>query len=283
MKNHYSILNINDTADLNEIKKAYRKAVHLYHPDANGGVGDPEKFKEVVKAYNYILKNYKSIGIKPVKAKRKAHTVIYEKITGIFKRTESATTYAKNQTPNVKRKTRKDEFANLDPAILKLPFDELKMRFTESENDFVRCQAARALTHLFGAGAIPLLKQELPTAKVAAGEEIILCLGLIGDRESILLLEQYLRHPEVKLSCAAVRALQTINQGYASILLEKIEREGRALGVSLFHFFDTIRTRRLIRSGAIRRSEVHIARFLHIHTGQPVPLILRELGFVIPD
>lgn len=48
MKDYYSILGVTREASEAEIKKAYRKAAILHHPDKGG---DPEKFKEVSEAY----------------------------------------------------------------------------------------------------------------------------------------------------------------------------------------------------------------------------------------
>ncbi len=286
MKKNYALLNVNEGADLNEIKKAYRRAVHLYHPDANGGVGNPEKFKEVVKAYNHILKHYKSLGIKPVPQKKKTSALIYEKLGNIFGAKKEAAGYARASERKQRRTMRKDEFSVLDPMLLKLPFDELKLRFEESQNEFVVRQAARALTHCFGAGAFSLLRDRLPSARGPVAEEILHCLGLVGDQESILILEKYVRHADVKIACAAVRSLRNINQGLARTLLDKMAQEGRSMKLSVLHFFhlfDGASLRKLLRNGAINRFEMDIARFLHIHTRQPMPVILRELGFVVAD
>jgi len=49
---YYSILGIDRNASQDEIKKAYRKLAHKYHPDKNGGTD--EKFKEVNEAYQIL-------------------------------------------------------------------------------------------------------------------------------------------------------------------------------------------------------------------------------------
>jgi len=43
-KDYYKILGVEKNATPDEIKRAYRKLAHQYHPDKGG---DPEKFKEV--------------------------------------------------------------------------------------------------------------------------------------------------------------------------------------------------------------------------------------------
>ena len=53
-KTHYSILEINISADQQAIKKAYRKLSKKYHPDLGG---DQEKFVLVARAYEVLSNN----------------------------------------------------------------------------------------------------------------------------------------------------------------------------------------------------------------------------------
>ena len=54
MEDYYKILGIEKTANEEDIKKAYRKLAHQYHPDKSGG--DSAKFKKLNEAYQ-ILSN----------------------------------------------------------------------------------------------------------------------------------------------------------------------------------------------------------------------------------
>jgi len=51
-KDYYNILGVSKDASDDEIKKAFRKAAHKYHPDKKGG--DEAKFKEVNEAYQIL-------------------------------------------------------------------------------------------------------------------------------------------------------------------------------------------------------------------------------------
>ena len=56
LKDYYEILGIHRDANEQEVKKAYRSLVFLYHPDRNPG--DPqaeEKFKEITEAYEVLI------------------------------------------------------------------------------------------------------------------------------------------------------------------------------------------------------------------------------------
>jgi molecular chaperone DnaJ len=50
-KDYYNILGVSKTASQDEVKAAYRKKAHQYHPDKGG---DAEKFKEVNEAYQVL-------------------------------------------------------------------------------------------------------------------------------------------------------------------------------------------------------------------------------------
>lgn len=57
MKDYYQILGVSKEATSEDIKKAYRKLAHKYHPDMKEG--DEQKFKEINEAYQVLSDNGK--------------------------------------------------------------------------------------------------------------------------------------------------------------------------------------------------------------------------------
>ena len=62
-KNYYQILNINENASKEEIKKAYHKLALQYHPDKNKDEGAEEKFKEISEAYDMLYNQNKNSNV----------------------------------------------------------------------------------------------------------------------------------------------------------------------------------------------------------------------------
>lgn len=56
-KDYYKILDVDKKANKEEIKKAFRKLAHKYHPDKQGG--DEKKFKEINEAYQVLADDTK--------------------------------------------------------------------------------------------------------------------------------------------------------------------------------------------------------------------------------
>lgn len=57
MRDYYEVLRIHPKSSQDEIKEAYRRLAHKYHPDMEGG--DSDRFKEILEAYTILSDPYK--------------------------------------------------------------------------------------------------------------------------------------------------------------------------------------------------------------------------------
>ncbi|MDB5762213.1 MAG: molecular chaperone DnaJ [Herminiimonas sp.] len=69
-KDYYQALGVDRTASADDIKKAYRKLAHQYHPDVSKDPKGEEKFKEIAEAYAMLKdpekrQEYDSLGRRP--------------------------------------------------------------------------------------------------------------------------------------------------------------------------------------------------------------------------
>jgi curved DNA-binding protein CbpA len=58
MKNYYTILQIPEDADHDDIQQAYRKLAKQYHPDVNKSPDAHEKFCEITEAYEFFMEHW---------------------------------------------------------------------------------------------------------------------------------------------------------------------------------------------------------------------------------
>ena len=61
MKDYYQILGISKSALKEEIRKAYRRLAHEFHPDKNKSTNAQEKFIEITEAYKILNDSEKRI------------------------------------------------------------------------------------------------------------------------------------------------------------------------------------------------------------------------------
>lgn len=113
---YYSILDVDKTANLETIKKAFRTQIVLYHPENNASPDAKQKFDSLIEAFN-VLSN---------KKKRQEYNVILEKSRSnkSIVITQKETHNYKEWQKEAKKKSKKSWESDLtDLLLLDLFFD----------------------------------------------------------------------------------------------------------------------------------------------------------------
>ncbi len=146
-KNEYytylKILDLNENATIEDIKKAYRYLVKKYHPDIAGrSEFYVEKFREITKAYKILLKEKDNVSheTEPKTVKNIVKDLLFKKIKidnylFFFKKRKQ------DQNVNFSGIFLKD----IDAALLSIGEDELILRLEGSNNFYVMVEAIKAL------------------------------------------------------------------------------------------------------------------------------------------
>ncbi len=194
-----AILGVPENADLDMIKKAFRRKVLTLHPDVNPGDAiAAEAFKKVTAAYEYL----KSI----TKTEKKSSG----RETSITKATPQ--TYAPAE-PVAPRKTDFD-----------LSAEELLIRLNHSENPHVRLYALKAISEMGGKECVWAIINSLgdpDRAVVAAGVD---ALGGLRAKIATMPLVSLHREADPELKIRIEAALSEINTPMAAAFLEKTAR-----------------------------------------------------------
>ncbi len=209
----YKVLEVNETATIEEIKKSYRCKVLKYHPDLNKNnplavkmlqnvikayktLSDPEKRIE----YDKNIKNFKIYTTFPdlkknntngkpkknnkVKKKKKEEEIN----TSIFKRIKIGFRIFRTKISNTFNKL--PDLIVADKKLLKIPVEELRQRFYKSENKYVRCEALKALAVLIGKKAYLEIERGLGDISKDVRLVSIYAVGYLSIRQGLKYLER---------------------------------------------------------------------------------------------
>ena len=228
MKNYYEILNIRPNAAISEIKIAYKRCVHLYHPDINRDESAAENFKLVMKAYKVLTSpalraeydeelKKKSTNIREDKGNKLKDKDVRER--GFF------AGFAKRDKFNIfsgiiraREEIRKKKFIDREQSKLELSYDEkqclnmtlddIKIRFLNSDNCYVRANAARIIPFLKGEVIFSILIHGLKDSSYIVRKEVITSLGAMKDFRALNFIINSINDEAVEVKIAAATVLR---------------------------------------------------------------------------
>lgn len=225
MNSYYEILNIRQNAALSEIKIAYKRCVHKYHPDLNRDENAAENFKLVMKAYKVLsnpalrleydlqIKNCKkdiAEDNKKVKAKRERGFLgIFSKqdsfsiLTGIIRAREEI-----RKKKFIAREQSKLSITFDEKQCLNMKFEDIKIRFLSSDNCYVRANAAKLFPFIKGSDSFSVLIHGLKDSSHLVRKEVILSLGIMKEFRALNFLINCINDNSLEVRVAAVSVLR---------------------------------------------------------------------------
>lgn len=195
--NPYAELGVSPAATLEELKRAYRRAVLLYHPDTSPGYGNTEKFNSILQAYR-ILKN------KYEKSSREANIHRYQRTW---------------QNQNCSR------IFKVDNTTLKMPLYELAFCLETSENPYVKIIAIEAIALKRHPVALQYLKRIINTGDKFTIKNVLRSLGQSGFHQATSVLLSFIFSDHVDIAISAIQALERIHISNRNQIIQQFKQE----------------------------------------------------------
>lgn len=253
MFTYYDILEIRPDATITEIKLAYKKAIHKYHPDLNKEKDTSEKFKIVIKAYKTLSDPVKRLEYDKntkFKSEKNPNTNIFNKNNNIKNKS-----YEEKEKKNIKfifseifnkqnienflfniKKVRADlrkkkfierEKAKLESNI-KINFyedmnsTELVARLRTSNNAFVRANMAKLIGQKRDKNYVFELVKSLSDNASVVRKEAAAALGIIKDYRALNFLVNSIHDYENDVRCEVAKSLRNFEDTRAVSALLKM-------------------------------------------------------------
>lgn len=145
MNRYYAVLGLPTTASKDEVKRAYRKLVLIWHPDKNSSPGAAAKFMQITEAYDVLM------GERPAP---REYT---------YTRTNTRTYAATAARPKTRKEQEQEKRSQRDDQ-LREKFENMRAHYLRA-SDFQKRKNQmyfEVKKYFFGAGAVVVLAIALP-------------------------------------------------------------------------------------------------------------------------
>ncbi|MCK4798882.1 MAG: DnaJ domain-containing protein [Spirochaetes bacterium] len=228
---YYEILRVQRDVSVDEIKKAYKRLVLIFHPDVCKEKECTEKFKEIVKAYS-ILKDFdlrvgydkqlkKNEGffpkikfeycyrefVKKRDALLNSFRILFKNISG------------KNKTDISKKSKEFFQCQIIVPdEIFLMPLEELEQRLLYSQNVYVRMNAAIAIGYKREKRGFSILEKVIMDPDYEVRKAVIWAMGNLRMKKSLEFLKLLYNSTYSPLRLEILKSIYKITQGKGLLL-----------------------------------------------------------------
>ncbi len=263
--NPYIELGVTAAAGIEDVKRAYRKAVLRYHPDTAVNHGDTEKLNAVLDAYKVLVKELKE------KAGKSGIPKVSINQTGRF---------------HYQYQPQEGNGNVADEITVRMPLEDLAFRLENSSNPFVKIAAVDAIARKGTQECSEYLAGLVPRVDHALQKYIVKSLGRNRLKSSMGTLFTYLKSSNYEIVVESIKSLEQLAPANKNRVLLALRRQsplegfgglkGKLRGLKKSSKIGEV----LLRSGKIDETQLETALLLqkrfHIFIGQ----ILRQLDYL---
>ncbi|MGK7344438.1 MAG: DnaJ domain-containing protein [Candidatus Nitrospinota bacterium M3_3B_026] len=275
LREAYELLDVDKNASLEQVKKSYRRAARLYHPDSSFDLADTGKFHEVVTAYNTILDDRKKRsngrGVRPGSGANG---------NGARRPSSRGNGWPGFSGANGARRTgwRGNGNGAFSAGSGMLTYDELLIRFDKSPNVWVRIETAHTIYSRFRERFEDFAARRLGGAPWKVQAELVTLLGKTGTPKALEIVADHLMSRNVGVLLSAYLALEEAGETGLAVIDRKIGAPS-AVSYHIFKLFSRDSVERMaVKDGLVPPDRMRRLAAVSRKSGVPLRDILEGLG-----
>jgi len=290
LKQAYKLLDVAPTADFNQIKRSYRRAARLYHPDINPGMANNEKFCKVVSAYNLVLKSRKWLN-DPDSSRPSSHGSAKPGMTWLpfcemFKRSrERLLTLiygGKNTSRSGARSHGEKSSSSKGDNHSKSELYKLIFQFDKTSESTGKIKMAHAIYAIFREDFEWIAISRLPRADAKTQVELIWMLGQLGTKRALEAIGPYVKSRNTRIVGAAFLALDRAGPTGQAVLDKSLSTSATLRHRVVEAFYHSPLDKRMLKNRIISSDQLRRLKAVMRSTGLPFDDVLKLVGISIP-
>ncbi len=290
LKQAYKLLDVAPDADFNQIKRSYRRAARLYHPDINPDMSSNEKFCKVVAAYNLVLKNRKWLNdpdsSRPSGLASPKPGITWLPFCGMLKRSrERLLTLiygGKNSDKNSASSCGEKSSPTNGDSRSKSELYKLIYQFDKADESTEKIKMAHAIYARFRENFEWVAISRLPRVDTRTQVELIWMLGQLGTKRALEVIGPYVKSRNKRIVGVAFLALDRAGPTGQAIL-DKSLSTSATLGRRVMEvFYHSPLDKRMLKSRIVSSAQLRRLKAVMRSTGLPFDDVLKLVGISIP-
>lgn len=276
LKEAYRLLDVSESSSVEVIKRSYRRAAKLYHPDTASNLSDTDKFHRIVTAYNMVVSDAK---------RRQSMRAFHGDGTGGgWKRFAGKTgSRIMDFMGGARGRAQGGDGGGASAGsdrknASQLSFEELLARFDRSVNSWDQIEAAHEIYNRFRRRFEQFAISRLRRIYGKTLVEMIHILGSTGNPAALNAVAQFITSTDREVCCAAFMALDQAGADGRRILDRRINTPSAVMYHLLGFFRKTEMEKRILKNRIMPAERLRRIAAVTRRTGFPMRDLLEGIG-----